>query len=129
MHNLPGTWKVPATHRHYPGTTPFSMAHTGNRLVLLEKNGLSDSGRCILKVHHSEEITKFHLCSHVYRVIYDCHRTRLTPHESEVIMVHATIPKSSSRFCNVTASHTKPTAQTIPDLMDLLREWSELPRS
>ena len=44
-------------------------------------------------------------------------------------MVHATIPKSSSNYCNVTASHTKPEAQTIPDLMDLLREWSELPRS
>ena len=36
--------------------------------------------------------------------------------------VHATIPKSSSSFCNVTASHTKPAAQTIPDLMDLLRD-------
>ena len=33
-------------------------------------------------------------------------------------MVHATIPKSSSNFCNVTTSHTKPAAQTIPDLMD-----------
>ena len=40
-------------------------------------------------------------------------------------MVHATIPKSSSNFCNVTTSHTKPAAQTIPDLMDLLIEWSE----
>ena len=27
-------------------------------------------------------------------------------------MVHATIPKSSSSFCNITASHTKPAAQT-----------------
>ena len=36
-------------------------------------------------------------------------------------MVHATIPKSSSNFCNDTTSHTKPAAQTIPDLMDLLR--------
>ena len=44
-------------------------------------------------------------------------------------MVHVIIPKSSSNFCNGTASHTKPAAQTIPDLMDLLREWSELPRS
>ena len=49
--------------------------------------------------------------------------------ELEVTMVHATIPKSSSSFCNVTTSHTKPAAQTIPDLMDLLREWSELPRN
>ena len=41
-------------------------------------------------------------------------------------MVHATIPKSSSNFCNITTSHTKAVAQTIPDLMDLLREWLEL---
>ena len=41
-------------------------------------------------------------------------------------MVHATIPRSSS---NDTTSHTKPAALTIPDLMDLLREWLELPRS
>ena len=44
-------------------------------------------------------------------------------------MVHSTIPKSSNSFCNETASHTKPTAQIIQDLMDLLREWLELPRS
>ena len=44
-------------------TRPFPMAHIGNRFVLLEKNGLSDSGRCILKAYHSEEITKFHLSS------------------------------------------------------------------
>ena len=43
-------------------------------------------------------------------------------------MDHATIQRSSSNFCNDT-SHTKPAALTIPDLMDLLREWSELPRS
>ena len=30
-------------------------------------------------------------------------------------MVHATIPKSSNSFCNVTASQTKLAAQTIPD--------------
>ena len=31
--------------------------------------------------------------------------------------VHATIPRSSSNFCNVTTSHTKPAAQTIPERM------------
>ena len=41
----------------------------------------------------------------------------------------ATIPKSFSNFCNITTYHTKPAAQTIPDLMDLLREWSEWLRS
>ena len=64
---MPGVWKVSVNHRHYPGTASFPMRHIGNRYVLLEKNGLSDSGRCLLKVdlHHSEEITKFHLSSHV----------------------------------------------------------------
>ena len=38
-------------------------------------------------------------------------------------MAHATIPRNSSNFCNDTTSHTKPAALTIPDLMDLLREW------
>ena len=37
--------------------------------------------------------------------------------------------KEFQQFCKVTASHTKPAAQTILDLIDLLREWSELPRS
>ena len=31
-------------------------------------------------VHHSEEITKFHLSSHVYRAIYECNRIRPTSH-------------------------------------------------
>ena len=44
-------------------------------------------------------------------------------------MAHATIPRNSSNFCNDITSHTKPAAQAIPDLMDLLREWSELLRS
>ena len=65
------------------GTTqelpPFPW-HTLVTYVLLEKNGLSDSVRCILKVHHSEEIAKFHLSSCMHRVIYDCHRIRTTPH-------------------------------------------------
>ena len=39
-------------------------------------------------------------------------------------MDHATIPRNSSSFCNVTTSHTTPAALTIPDLMDSLREWS-----
>ena len=66
---MPGVWKVTANHRHYLGTASFPMAHIGNRYVLLEKNGLSDSGRCILKIHHSEEIAKFHLSSCVHRAI------------------------------------------------------------
>ena len=48
---------------------------------------------------------------------------------SEVTMDHATIPRNSSNFCNVTTSHTTPAPLTIQDLMDSLREWSELLRS
>ena len=48
---------------------------------------------------------------------------------TELGLPHITIPRSSSNFCNNTTSHTKPAALTIPDLMDLLREWSELLRS
>ena len=44
-------------------------------------------------------------------------------------MDHATIPRNSSNFCNDTTSHTTLAPLTIPDLMDLLREWLELPRS
>ena len=80
LDHMPGVWKVTTNHRHYPGTTSFPMAHIGNRYVLLEKNGLSDSGRCILKIHHSEEIAKFYLSSCVHRGIYDCNRIRPTPH-------------------------------------------------
>ena len=37
-------------------------------------------------------------------------------------MDHATIPRNSSSFCNITTSHTIPAALTIQDLMDLLRD-------
>ena len=80
VYHMPGVWKVTTNHRHYPGIASFPMAHIGDRCVLLEKNGLSDSGRCILKIHHSEEIAKFHLSSCVHRAIYDSNRIRPTPH-------------------------------------------------
>ena len=44
-------------------------------------------------------------------------------------MDHATIPKNSSSFCNVTTSHTTPAALIAQDLMDLCREWLELLKS
>ena len=65
------------------GTTPISTAHIGNRFVLLEKNRLSDSCRCLLQVHSCEEIAQFHLCSHVHKIVYDCHRVWFTPHNQE----------------------------------------------
>ena len=83
VYDLPGVWKVSATHRHNPRTVPISMAHIGNGFVLLEKDGFSDSCRFLLKVHHSEEIAKFHLCSCVHRTIYDCHRIRPTSYNQK----------------------------------------------
>ena len=83
VYHVPGTWKVTTNHRHYLGTASFPMAHIGDRYVLLEKNGLSDSRRCILKIHHSEEIAKFHLSSHLHRAIYDGNRIRPTPHNQK----------------------------------------------
>ena len=104
------------------------MAHVGNRFVLLEKNGLSDSGRCILKV-----------CIKVRKLpnsISADMRIELPMIVTELGLPH--IIRSDNGPCYnakefqqffVTASHTKPAGQTIQDLMDLLREWSELPRS
>ena len=43
-------WKVTTNHRYYSGTAFFPMAHIGDRHVLLEKNGLSNSSRCLLKI-------------------------------------------------------------------------------
>ena len=80
VYHMPGVWEISANLRHYPGTASFPMTHIGDRYVLLEKNGLSDSGRCILKAHHSEEIAKFHLISCVHRAIYDHNRIRPIPH-------------------------------------------------
>ena len=37
MYDLPGVWKISATDRNYPGTTPISMAHIGDRFILLER--------------------------------------------------------------------------------------------
>ena len=69
------------------GTTqklsPISMAHIGNRFVLLERNGLSDSCRCLFQVHPSEEIAQFYLCSHVHRIVYDCHRVGFASYNQE----------------------------------------------
>ena len=64
-------------------TTPVSMAHIGNRFILLEKDGLSDSQRCLLQVHSGEEIAQFHLCSCVHRIVYDCHRVGFTSYNQE----------------------------------------------
>ena len=49
--------------------------------------------------------------------------------ELSMILTELGLPHCSSNSCNVTTSHTKPAAQTIPELMDLLREWLELLRS
>ena len=83
VYDLPGVWEVSAAHRYNPGTTPISMAHIGNRFILLEKDGLPDSCRHVLPIQFHEEIPKFHLCSCVHRTIYDCHRIRPTSYNQK----------------------------------------------
>ena len=124
---MPGTWKVTTNHRHYSGTASVPMAHIDHRYVLLEKNGLivADVFSKYFIVRKLPNSTSAAVCAELSMIVTELG----LPHISQVIMAHATIPKSSSNFCNVTTSHTKPAAQTIPDLMDLLREWRELPRS
>ena len=41
MHHLPRAWKIPIHHWNHSGTSTISMAHIGNRYLLLEENGLS----------------------------------------------------------------------------------------
>ena len=43
MHHLPRAWKIPIHHWNHSGTFTISMAHIGNRYLLLEENGLSHS--------------------------------------------------------------------------------------
>ena len=49
MYHMPGTWEITINHWYYSRTSTFPMAHIGDRHILLEKNGLSNSGRCLLK--------------------------------------------------------------------------------
>ena len=50
MHYLPRAWKVTTHHWNHSRTSTISMAHFGNRYLCLEKNGLSNSCRCVLKI-------------------------------------------------------------------------------
>ena len=68
---------------YYSRTSSFSMAHTGSRHILLEKNGFSNNSTCLLKILSSEEIGKFYICSHLCRTSHHCNRIRLTPHHQE----------------------------------------------
>ena len=57
------------------GTTqelpPFPW-HTLATDILLEKNGLSNSGRRLFKILPSEEIGQFYICSHLCRTSHHC---------------------------------------------------------
>ena len=79
---MPGTWEITTNHWYYSRTSPFPVAHIGNRHILLEKNGLSNSRRC-LKILSSEEIGQFYICIHLCRTSDHCNRIRLTPHHQE----------------------------------------------
>ena len=78
-----GVQELTTNHWYYSRTSPFPMAHIGNRHILLEKNGLSNSRRCLFKVLPSKEIGQFYICSHLCRISHHCNRIRLTPHQQE----------------------------------------------
>ena len=40
---MPRAWKITINHWNHSGTSTISIAHTGNRYLLLEENGLSHS--------------------------------------------------------------------------------------
>ena len=70
---MPGTWEITANHWYYSRTSPIPMAHIVDSHILLEKNGLSNSSRCLFKILPSEEIGQFYICNHL------CNRIRPTP--------------------------------------------------
>ena len=57
VYDLPGTWKVSNTDRDNPRVTPISMAYIGNRFILLEKDGLSDSCKCLLQINFVRKLS------------------------------------------------------------------------
>ena len=83
MYNMPGTWEITTNHWYYSRTSTFPMTHIGNRYILLEKNGLSNSSWCIFKILLSEETGQLYICSHLCRTSHHCNRIRLTPHHQE----------------------------------------------
>ena len=83
MYDLPRVWKISTTHRSNTRTSTISIAQPGNRFILLEKNGFSDGGRCVLKVHFGEEIAWFYFHSCVHWIVYDCHWFGLVSYNQE----------------------------------------------
>ena len=43
MYHMPRTWEITTNHWYYSSTSTFPVAHTGNRYILLEENGLTHS--------------------------------------------------------------------------------------
>ena len=125
---MPGTWEITTNHWYYSRTSTFPMAHIGNRHILLERMDfliVADVFSKYFLVRKLANSTSAAICAELATIVTELG----LPTSSGVTMDHATIPRNSSNFCNDTTSHTKPAALTIPDLMDLLREWSELSRS
>ena len=72
VYHMPGTWKVTTNHKYYSGTASFPVAHIGDRYVLLEKNGLSNSSRCLLKILHVRKLpnsTSAAICAELSMIV------------------------------------------------------------
>ena len=125
---MPGTWEITTNHWYYSGTSPFPWHTLATDIFYWKRMDFlivaDDFSKCFI-VRKLVNSTSAAVCAELATIVTELG----LPTSSEVTMDHAIIPRNSSNFCNDTTSHTKPAALTIPDLMDLLREWSELPRS
>ena len=121
VYHMPGTWKVTTNHRHYSGTAPFPMAHIGTDMFYWKRMDfliVADVFSKYIIVRKLPNSTSAAVCIELSMIVTELG----LPHIIRSDNGPCYNSKSSSSFCNA-ISHTKPAAQTIPDLMDLLREW------
>ena len=130
MYDLPGVWTVSATHRDHPRTTPISMAHIGNRFVLLEMMDfliVADVFSKYILVRKLPNSTSTVICIELSIVVV----TELgLPHIIRSDNGPFYNSKEFQQFLQCySITHTRQAAQIIQDLMDSLTEWLELLRS
>ena len=128
MYHLPRTWKITINHWNHSRTSTFPW-HTlatdifyWKRMDFLIVTDVFSKYFLVRKLANS---TSAAVCAEIATIVTELG----LPHIIRRTMDHATIPRNSNSFCNVTTSHTTPAALTIQGLMDSLREWLELPRS
>ena len=122
------TWEIIANHWYYSKTPPFPWHTLATDIFYWKRMDfliVADVFSKYFLVRKLANSTSAAICAELATIVTELG----LPHIIRSDNGPATIPRNSSNFCNDTTSHTKPAALTIPDLMDLLREWLELPRS